>query len=90
MSDCATDMTRFDTPAGFALEVAFDGGRLTSDGGLALIARADTQLGLCEAIALCVPEWRRGQVKHSLQELVRQRVYIMANDRSCLRVRGSG
>ncbi len=78
MSDCATATTRFDTLTELALEVAFDGGRLTSDGGLALIAQVDTQLGLCEVLARHVPEWRRGQVKHSLLELVRQRVYQIA------------
>lgn len=78
MSDCATATTRFDTLTELALEVAFDGGRLTSDGGLALIAQVDTQLGLCEVLARHVPEWRRGQVKHSLLELVRQWVYQIA------------
>ncbi len=78
MTDNATSTTRFDTLSGLTLEVAFDGGRLTSDGGLALIARADTALGLCEALALCVPDWRRGPVKHSLEALVRQRVYQIA------------
>jgi hypothetical protein len=78
MTDCATTTTRFYVPAGLALEVAFDGGRLTSDGGLALIAQADAQLGLCEMLARHIPEWRRGRVKHSLSELVRQRVYQIA------------
>ena len=78
MTDCATTTTRFDTLTGLALEVAFDGGRLTSDGGLTLIAQGDTQLRLCEVLAQHVPEWRRGQVKHSLETLVRQRVYQIA------------
>ncbi len=78
MYDCATTTTRFDTQAGLELEVAFDGGRLTSDGGLALVAQADTQLGLCEALASCAREWRRGPVKHSLVELFRQRVFQIA------------
>ncbi len=60
------------------MEAAFDGGRLTSDGGLPWLAKVDGGLGLCEAIAACVPEWRRGQVKHSLLALVRQRVYQIA------------
>jgi hypothetical protein len=34
MSDCATHETmRFETEAALALEAAFDGGRITSDGG---------------------------------------------------------
>lgn len=60
------------------LEARFDAGRLTSDGGLPWLARADQALGLCAALAACVPEWRRGSVRHSLESLVRQRVYQIA------------
>ena len=42
------------------------------------MAKVDGELGLCEALALCVPEWRRGPVRHSLAGLVRQRVYQIA------------
>jgi Transposase DDE domain group 1 len=66
---------RFETPAGRPLEAAFDGGRLTSDGGLPWLAEADAALGLCAALAACIPEWRRGSVRHSLQTLVQQRVF---------------
>jgi hypothetical protein len=42
MSDCATQKKiRFETPASLALEAAFDGGRLTSDGGLTWLAEVD-------------------------------------------------
>ena len=34
MRNCATPTTRFETPTNLALEVAFDGAKLTSDGGL--------------------------------------------------------
>ncbi len=74
MYECATSTTRYDTRAGLELEVAFDDGRLTSDSGLALVAQADTEHGLSEALASCAREWRRGPVKHSLVELIRQRV----------------
>jgi Transposase DDE domain group 1 len=60
------------------LSVTFDGGRLTSDGGLPWLGEADAALGLCAALASCVPEWRRGQVSHSLETLVRQRVFQIA------------
>ena len=71
MKDCAiTEKMRFDTPTNLALEVAFDGGRITSDGGLTWLAKADEELGLCEAIAEHVPQWRRGKVRHSSVALV--------------------
>lgn len=65
-------------PAPLRLEAAFDGGRLTSDGGLPWLGEADAALGLCGALAAAVPEWRRGPVRHSLATLVRQRVFQIA------------
>lgn len=78
MADCATSKMRFETPAELALEAAFDGGRLTSDGGLTWLAKTDTQLGMCEAIAEQMPEWRKRKGRHSLLTLIKQRVYQIA------------
>lgn len=78
MDDCATPKTWFETTP-LALEAAFDGGRLTSDGGLIWLAEADEELGnLCEKIASHIPEWRGPSVRHSLKMLVRQRVFQIA------------
>jgi hypothetical protein len=60
------------------LQAAFDGGRLTSDGGLPWLAEADNALGLCALIARFVPEWRTRTGQHSLETLVRQRVFQIA------------
>jgi hypothetical protein len=78
MADCATPKTRFETLTPLALEATFDGGRLTSDGGIAWLAEADRELGLCEAMAAHVPEWRHGKVRHSLLTLLKQRVFQIA------------
>ena len=82
MCDCATVAA---PAAGFTFWAAdanvfarFDGGRVTSDGGLPWVARAEEALGVCAALAACVPEWRRGGVRHSLEALVRQRVFQIA------------
>jgi hypothetical protein len=78
MEDCATHPLRFET-APLELEAAFDGGRITSDGGLLWLAQTDRDLGLCEAVAEHIPEWRGSRsVRHSLATLVRQRVYQIA------------
>jgi hypothetical protein len=69
---------RFQPPAGRPLEAAFDGGRLTSDGGLPWLGEADTALGLCAALAACLPERRRQHVRHGRELLVRQRVFQIA------------
>src|SRR5215203_3363921 len=50
---------RFETQTALALEAAFEGGRITSDGGLVWLAQADSELGLCERVAEHVPEWRK-------------------------------
>ena len=91
MTDCATSAMRFETQTTLALEAAFDGGRITSDGGLVWLAQADSELGLCERIAEHVPEWRKRRGRHSLEALIKQRVFQIAcgyedqNDSNSLR-----
>jgi hypothetical protein len=78
MNDCATQPMRFETQAALAVEGGFDGGRITSDAGVLWLAEVDSELGLCEAISECVPEWRNRRGRHSLVSLVRQRVFQIA------------
>jgi hypothetical protein len=83
--------TRFAVPAPLPLEASFDGGRVTSDGGLPWLGEAEAVVGICAALAAAAPEWRRGPVRHSLGALVRQRVFQIAcgyedqNDAATLR-----
>jgi len=89
--ESATETYRFTTSCALGLEAAFDGGRLTSDGGLPWLAKADQALGLAAALAACIPEWRRTHIRHSLETLVRQRLFQIAcgyedqNDATTLR-----
>lgn len=69
---------RLPTAARVPLLAAFDGGRLTSDGGVPWLGEADAALGLCAALAQVIPDWRRGPVRHALATLVRQRVFQIA------------
>jgi hypothetical protein len=78
MSQSTRSRVRFGAPLPVPLDATFDGGRLTSDGGLPWLARADRALAVCAAVARCVPEWRRRAVRHSLEDLVRQRVFQIA------------
>jgi hypothetical protein len=78
VSDCATQKIRFETPTPLALEAAFDGGRLTSDGGLTWLAQVDRELGVCEAMSEHLPEWRKRRGRHSMLSLLKQRVYQIA------------
>ena len=78
MCQSAIPVYAFSGAAALPLEARFDGGRLTSDGGLPWLERADTALGLTDAFAAVIPEWRRGPVRHRLATLVRQRVFQIA------------
>lgn len=61
------------------VDVDFNGGSLSSDGGLLLLAQLDQQIGLTERGAACIRDWRLpGRVQHSLLDLLRQRVYQIA------------
>jgi hypothetical protein len=78
MQDCATTTMRFDTQTALALEAAFDGGRITSDGGLVWLSRMDSEMASHKPISECVPEWRTRKGRHSLASLLKQRVFQIA------------
>jgi hypothetical protein len=78
MDQSATPVFRFAGSASLPVEARFDGGRLTSDGGLPWLGAVDTRLGLCAALAAMIPEWRRGPVRHPREMLLRQRVFQIA------------
>jgi hypothetical protein len=78
MDQSATPAYRFAVPAPRPLEASFDGGRLTSDGGLPWLHEAESALGLCAAFAAGIRDWRSGPVRHSLPTLIRQRVFQIA------------
>lgn len=57
----------------------FDGGELSSDGGVMLLAQADQRLNLTAALAACVPDPReQSQTIHQWHTLFGQRVYQIA------------
>jgi len=69
----------FPAVRGRAVVVKFDGGDLTSDAGLTLIAAADRRLGLTEALAEAALDRRQaGKVQHPLAEILRTRIYAIA------------
>jgi len=80
MSHSATASFTFATQTDRPLDAAFDGGRLTSDGGLPWLAEAEKELAICSAFARCLTDWRKdpSRSRHSLEMLVRQRVFQLA------------
>jgi len=77
-SQSATPVYTFATSAALALEATFDGGRLTSDGGLPWLAEVEDSLGICRALAAYAPEWRRAHIAHSIEALSRHRLLGVA------------
>jgi hypothetical protein len=75
MSQSATETVFFALPTPLPLSGDFQGGRLTSDGGWAWVAEADAALDLSATLAANLPDHRRRRGRHTLQELLRQRIY---------------
>ena len=58
---------------------AFDGGRLTSDGGVMLLALAERRLGIAQRLARCFPDRRnRARITHTLEDMIRARIFAIA------------
>jgi hypothetical protein len=58
---------------------AFDGGRLSSDGGVMLLSQAERRLGLAERLAAVIPDDRdASRVTHRLPDILRARIFAIA------------
>ena len=58
---------------------AFDGGRITSDGGVLLLAQAERAMGICARLAACIADPRDPlRVVHALPDILRARVLAIA------------
>ena len=78
--------------AGKRVRLTFNGGRLTSDAGVLVLAKIERRLGIAERLARCLEDPRSpGRVHHTLAEMIRFRVllnaagYPDANDCDALR-----
>jgi len=61
------------------ITAAFDGGKLTSDGGVMLLAMADRRLGVAAKLSHVFPERRApGRIVHSLADMIRARIFAIA------------
>jgi hypothetical protein len=65
--------------AGKPVHVAFDGGRLTSDAGVLLLAEVEHKLGIAERLARCIADPRTPErTRHTLAEMIRFRALLIA------------
>jgi hypothetical protein len=57
----------------------FDGGRLSSDGGILLLAEVERRLGIADRLARCIEDPRApDQIRHGLAEMIRFRALAIA------------
>src|SRR4051812_11065609 len=88
MSDPTCLPFAFPSVRGKKLTAAFDGGRLTSDGGVLLLAQAARRLGIADKLAAVIPDRRDpSRVLHPLPEILLARIlaYEDADDLDHLR-----
>ena len=79
MSDNTIEAFGFPAVGRKKLVAAFDGGRLTSDGGVMLLAAAERRLGIAERLAALIADPRnRLFITHSVADILRARMLAIA------------
>ena len=69
----------FPSVRGKKVTAAFDGGRLTSDGGVMLLAMAERRLGVADRLARCFPDRRDpSRILHTRADMIRARIHAIA------------
>jgi hypothetical protein len=70
---------------------AFDGGRMTSDGGVMLLASIETSLGIAARLAPLISDSRNPAfVTHSVADILRARMLAIACGGACPRAGEAG
>jgi hypothetical protein len=92
MPDCTGKQIEFEPFKRRRVEANFDGGEVSSDGGLLLLRRLERHLGLIEAVARALADPRDPErIEHRLADMLRQRVFGLVqgyedlNDHAALR-----
>jgi hypothetical protein len=79
MADDAPFLPGLSPVAGKPVQVTFDAGRLTSDGGVLMLAEIERKLGIAERLARCIEDPRApSRVEHGLAEMIRFRALLIA------------
>jgi hypothetical protein len=79
MTECIQSTFGFEACGSREIVARFDGGTISSDGGALLLRQTDQKLNLLPRLAQCFLDGREQErVKHSIQEMVSQRVYGLA------------
>ena len=76
MPNCTAQADLFPHLGRRKIDVRFDGGDVTSDGGLLLLRQVERKLGLLKAVAAVLPDPRNPYlVEHTTEQMLRQRVF---------------
>ena len=93
MVDLTLPLPGLSPVAGKEVVARFDGGRLSSDGGLLLLREIERRLAVAERLAACIEDRRDpGSTRHTLADIIRFRLLMIAagyedgNDATSLRV----
>lgn len=78
MTECFSKQLAFSLPNGKPVVMDFGGGKISSDGGVLLLAQADKKLKLSERLANCLNDKRDpNRTIHSLDDLFRTRIFLI-------------
>src|SRR5438128_6314564 len=79
MTECNQSSFGFDACGSREIVARFDGGTISSDGGILLLRQTDKRLNLLPRLAECFLDGRnQNQVEHSVEEMLSQRIYGLA------------
>jgi hypothetical protein len=79
MTENAPSLPGLSPVGGKPVHLTFDGGRLTSDAGVLLLAEVERRLGLAERLARCLADPRSPErIRHTLAEMIRFRMLLIA------------
>jgi len=78
MTDDTIPLFAFPAIEGKKVTAAFDGGRLSSDGGVMLLSMAERRLGVAQRLARCIPDRRDpSRIAHTIADMIRARVFAI-------------
>jgi Transposase DDE domain group 1 len=78
MPNCTATRVPFSKLGRREIDVRFDGGDVSSDGGLLVLRQVERRLGLLKAVAQVLPDPRDAcLVQHTTEQLLRQRVFAL-------------
>ena len=75
-TQCSQEEMDFGSSGARKLVGAFDGGAITSNGGVVLLSQADKAIGMCDRLAACFTDHRSAAfVTHAVADMLRQRIF---------------